>query len=694
MAKRPLTLEDFWSLKLVSEPQVSPDGASVAYVVGGYDETHNTLHSAIWLAALPDGQTRQFTSGETQDMQPAWSPDGKRLAFVSARHESKPQIFVMDVSGGEARRLTTAPDGATSPVWSPDGKRLCYSSGPETDEQQIPQEVDWLKAHADLEKSAPRLRLQRALQTRFDGRGFLDRRSHLFLIAVDEPGAEPRQLTTGNYDDGQAVWSPDGALIAFVANRQKDAEHTFAADIWTVDVESGELKRLTDGSLSASFPAWSPNGQTLAFYADLDMTRHPYYDTQVWIVSRAGGDQRNLTASLDRGWGGIQPDYLFPDPAAPAWAPDGKSLYFTVGDQGSSVIFALSLESGETRRVSNDAVDVARVSCAADGKTLVCLAATATQPYEVCVVPASGGSLRFITETNRALLEEVTLAAPERISFTGPDDWEIEGWLYKPNDAERRRPYPLILHVHGGPNGSWGHSFFFQAQALAGAGYASLYLNPRGSNGYGVQFARAADWGKKDYLDLMAGVDAVLAGGEVDPARLGVTGISYGGYMTNWIVGHTTRFAAAVSVNGISNLTSFYGVSDIGALWFPPKFGDFWASEESWRLYREHSPITYVANIATPLLLLQAENDYRCPIEQGEQMLSALRVRRQTVELIRFPGASHIIAASAAPLHRYFQWKLTLDWFERYLKGEQSKAAEEAAPVGAAVEGTVQAPHE
>ncbi len=670
MAKRALTLEDFWSLKLVSEPQASPDGSSIAYVVGSYDEARNTLRSAIWLASLADGHARQFTSGEAQDSEPAWSPDGKRLAFTSTRHENKPQIFVMDVTGGEARRLTTAPDGATTPVWSPDGTRLCYTSTPETDEQKVPQEVDWLKARGDLEKSAPRLRRQRALQTRLNGRGYFDHRAHLYVIAVDDPAAEAHQLTSSDYDDGQAAWSPDGALIAFAANRQEDAEHSFASDIWTVNVESGELRCLTDGTLSAMLPAWSPDGQTLAFYATLDSSKYPYHNADVWAVSHSGGDQRNLSASLDRGLSALQPDYHWPSPTAPAWSPDGQTIYFTAAVQGSSVIHALSVASGEIRRVSSDAAHIEGLSGTADGQTLVCLAATPTHPYEVCAVPTSGGALRFITETNGALLDAVTLVEPEHITFNGPDDWGIEGWLYKPIDAPR--PYPLVLHIHGGPNGAWGHSFYFQAQALASAGYASLYLNPRGSSGYGVEFARAADWGEKDYLDLMAGVDAALAGGEVDAARLGVTGISYGGFMTNWIVGHTTRFAAAVSVNGLSNFTSFYGVSDIGALWFPPKFGNFWESEESWQLYRKHSPITYAANITTPLLLLQAENDYRCPIEQGEQMLSALRVRRQTVELIRFPGASHLISGTAAPHHRYFQWKLTLDWFERFWKGDEA----------------------
>jgi dipeptidyl aminopeptidase/acylaminoacyl peptidase len=229
-------------------------------------------------------------------------------------------------------------------------------------------------------------------------------------------------------------------------------------------------------------------------------------------------------------------------------------------------------------------------------------------------------------------------------------------------------PYPLILHVHGGPYSAWGNSFYFQAQALAGAGYASLYVNPRGSKGYHLAFTLAADWGEKDFLDLMAGVDAVLAMGEADPRRLGITGISYGGFMTNWALGHTDRFAAGVSVNGVSNMISMCGTSDVGMLWLATQYGRFWESEATWEWYRARSPITYVERISTPLLLLQSENDYRCPIEQGEQLFAALCARQQTTELIRFPNASHAIAGTASPHHRYFQWKLTLDWFETHLK--------------------------
>lgn len=665
--KRALTLEDFWRLKTVNDPRPSPDGRQVAYVVGSFDEAKNQAHSAIWLASLDDGQCRQLTSGESQDMQPRWSPDGQRLAFVSTRHEGKPQLFLIEVAGGEARRLTSVADGATSPLWSPDGKRLCYTSTPETDRQKVPQETAWFEAHGEAEKSAPRLRRQTALLTRFDARGYIERRSQLFVLALDDPQAEPRQLTEGDFDAAQAVWSPDGALIAFVANRSEDANASLASDIWTVEVESGELRCLTNGDLSTVFPAWSPDGETIAFYAEHPLSaRRDYEDPHVWLVSRSGGDQRDRMSHLDRSLAAIQPDYHFGEGAAPIWSPDGKTLYFVSAEHGANVVCALAVETGECQLVSSTSADIAALESVPERQVFVGVAATSEQPYDLFTLPWSGGELQPLVSTNQELLAEVSIAPTERISFAGSDGWEVEGWLVRPLHAEG--PYPLILHVHGGPYSAWGSSFYFQAQALAGAGYASLYVNPRGSKGYGLDFAQAADWGEKDFLDLMAAIDAVLATGQADPQRLGITGISYGGFMTNWALGHTDRFAAAVSVNGVSNLISMYGTSDVGALWLGAQYGRLWKSEEAWAWYRAHSPITYVENFSTPLLLLQSENDYRCPIEQGEQLFAALCARRQTVELIRFPNASHAIAMTASPHHRYFQWKLTLDWFDTYLK--------------------------
>ena len=665
--KRMLTLEDFWHLKTVADPQPSPDGTQVAYVVGSYDEEKNQAHSAVWLASLENGQCRQLTSGESQDMQPRWSPDGSRLAFVSTRHEGKPQLFLIEMSGGEARRLSSVTNGATSPLWSPDGKHLCYTATLDTDRQKVAQETAWFQAHSDVDTNAPRLRRQSTLLTRFDAGGYIERRTHLFLLALDNVQAEPRQLTDGDFDAAQAVWSPDGMLIAFVSNRSTSADASLTSDIWTVSVESSELQCLTSGDLSATFPSWSPNGETIAFFAEHPLNaRSDYEDAHLWRVSRTGGDQCDLMAHLDRSLAAVQPDYLFSTGTPPIWALDGQTIFFVSAEHGANAIFALAVEGGDCWRVSVTDADIGALQSVATRQVFVSVAATATQPYDLFTIPCNGGELQPLVATNHALLDEISIAPTERISFTGPDGWKIEGWLVRPLHAER--PYPLILHVHGGPYSSWGYSFYFQAQALAGAGYASLYINPRGSKGYHLTFTRAADWGEKDFLDLMAGVDAVLAMGEVDPQRIGITGISYGGFMTNWALGHIDRFAAGVSVNGVSNMVSMCGTSDVGTLWLGVQFGRFWESEETWQWYRAHSPITSVEHISTPLLLLQSENDYRCPIEQGEQFFSALCARQQTVELIRFPNASHVIASTASPHHRYLQWKLTLDWFETHLK--------------------------
>lgn len=668
--KRMLTLEDFWRLKTVDDPQPSPDGTQVAYVVGSYDEDKNSASSAIWLASLQDGQCHQLTSGESQDMQPRWSPDSSQLAFASTQHEGKPQLFLIEVAGGEARRLTSVTNGATSPLWSPDGKHLCYTSTQDTDRQKVAQEIAWFKAHSDVDTHVPHLRRQATLLTRFDARGYIESRTHLFLLNLNDMQAEPRQLTEGDFDAAQAAWSPDGTQIAFVANRSSNADASLASDIWTIEVESGNLQCLTDGNLSAASPSWSPDGATLAFFAERPLNaRSSYEDVHLWLVSCTGGDQRDLMAHLDRTLAAVQPDYLFSADTTPLWSSDEQTIYFVSAEHGANAIFALTVETGDCWRVSSTAADVVALQNVAAKQMFVGVAATPTQPYDLFTVPWSGGKLQPLVTTNEALLAEVSIAQTQRISFTGPDGWEIEGWLVRPDHTEH--PYPLILHVHGGPYSAWGYSFYFQAQALAGAGYASLYINSRGSKGYSLAFTQAADWGEKDFLDLIAGVDTVLAMGEADPQRVGITGISYGGFMTNWAVGHIDRFAAAVSVNGVSNMVSMCGTSDVGILWLGTQFGRFWESEETWQWYRVHSPIAYVECISTPLLLLQSENDYRCPIEQGEQLFSALCARQQTVELIRFPNASHVVAGTASPHHRYLQWKLTLDWFETHLKTRQ-----------------------
>lgn len=678
---RTLTLDEYWHLRLVSDARISPDGSSVAYVVAWPDEARNEICSAIWLADLASGRAKQITNGEAQDTSPRWAPDGSRLAFVSTRRDKKQQVYVMEAGGGEARRLTTAEHGAHTPVWSPDGTQICFSSTLPSDRQKVGRETAWFQNHPDADASRS-LRRQTGLWSRMDMRGWYENRTHLFVVSIDEEGAEPRQLTHGDWDASEPAWSPDGDLIAFVTNDVANREFTMLAmDLRTVRVADGEMQTLTDGSLTAGTPSWSPDGQTIAFYGNLHAS--PGYENRhVWTVSRVGGDVRDRVADLDRPCGsGFQGDHAANAPSRPAWSEDGKRLYFTVLDGGTNALHELTLDNGGLRRVSTSEGDIQSVELVPGEDRASCVAASPTHPYDVASVPLSGGEVRFLVDTNASLFDGKKMIAPEHVTFTGPGDVPIDGWLYAPTGE---RPYPLILNVHGGPNGSWGRTFYFQAQALASQGYGSLYLNPRGSGGYGKAFADMADWGLDDFQDLIAGVDLVIERGEADPHRLGVTGISYGGFMTNWTVSHTDRFAAGVSVNGVSNFVTMFGISDITAVWFQQKYGDsfggpFWGDEASWARYRERSPLSHVENVHTPLLLIQAENDYRCPIDQGEQMLTALRVLNRPVELIRFPGCSHSIANTGTPVQRYLQWAVAFDWFDQYVKGTGTRVTEQEA---------------
>lgn len=678
---RHLTLDDFWALKQVLEVQLSPDGRTAAYVVGQRDEQGNKTRSAIWLVDTADGATRQFTSGESNDATPRFSPDGKTLAFVSRRHENKPQVFLMPVEGGEARRLTSREEGAHSPVWSPDGSRLCFTSEVETGAQTVECEKGWFEAHVDADQKLPRMRRQITLFTRFDGRAYLDKRPHLFVLDISS--GEVRQLTDGDYDDQAAAWSPDGSLIAFASNRKEDAEHSRGADVYTVSVENGELRQLTDGSLQAQQPSWSPDGTLLAFYARQEIVPGGYQDTHIWLVRREGGEALDVSAQLDQSVvGNAMSDYMSTASSPPVWSPDGQTIYFTAVDHGDRPVYELSVHDGAIRRISPSRGVMGNIQVNPSGTSLIGIAAAPNRPFDLWSIQLEDGSERQLTRVNAHLLEQVALRDAERISFQGPEGWEIEGWLIAPDEAVER-PYPLILQVHGGPHGAWATTFYFWAQVLAGAGYGTLYVNPRGSIGYGQRFAQAADWGQNDFGDLMAGVDAVIARVEADAERVGVTGGSYGGFMTNWIIGHTDRFAAAVSNNSISNFVSFYGVSDIGSTWFEHSFlehfgGRFWESRAQWEKYIERSPISYVDNIHTPLLLISGEADYRCPIEQAEQLLTALRMLRRTVELVRLPGASH--GVPLAPHQQLIRWQISKDWFDTYVKSGRQAPVEVAVP--------------
>ncbi|HEX5502058.1 MAG TPA: S9 family peptidase [Thermomicrobiales bacterium] len=682
--ERLVTARDLFALKFVGDPHLSPDGERVAFVVTTLDEAADEYRSQVWLAPA-DGAAapRPLTGGEKRDTAPRWAPDGKRLAFLSDR-TGKAQLYVLDLAaGGEARRLTDLKDGAGEPAWSPDGRAVAFAAltgGADDDEDQGKSKEERDRAKANEPKRIERLKY------RFDGRGYFDeRRRHLFVVAVPPPGAppgerpEPRQVTDGDWDDDAPAWSPDGATLAFVADREPDRDRHFGSDLWVVPAKGGRARRLTRGEGNVAGPAWSPDSGTIAYCGDRRDDR-PFSTNRVWTITAWGrGKPVAVTAALDRDVnGGPGTDQTLPGGTArPAWSPDGQTLWFLVGDRGASHLYHVPAAGGEATRVLGGERGIAAFSLDAGGGRVAFVASDGAHPAELFVAGADGADERRLTDLNRPWLEAKAIGVPERLGYTGNEGDEIDGWLLAPTSDRltRRGKYPLVLMIHGGPHGQYGDAFFHEFQVLAARGFGVLYVNPHGSSGRGAAFAKSlrARWGEHDLPDLLAGVDHVLARGHADPDRLGVGGGSYGGFMTNWVIGHSDRFKAAVTMRSISNLLNFFGTSDIFHLANGPEFGG--APWEASAQYLKFSPLMYAANFVTPTLILHSEQDYRCPIEQGEQLYAALQLRGVPTRMVRFPGESHGLSRNGKPGHRIQRLDEIVGWYERYLGCAEEGAA-------------------
>jgi dipeptidyl aminopeptidase/acylaminoacyl peptidase len=663
-ARRALTPEDIFNIKLINDARISPDGSRIVYVETVLDKEKDEYKSSLYMVPSGGEKSRRFTASEAKDSMPRWSPDGSKIAFLSNRSGSN-QIWAIDVAGGEANQITDLPEPVSAFSWSPDGTSIAFVSKADAEKMKEAKEEE-----KKDEKKSDVVRIS-DLRFRADGTpGFLDNKPvHIWTTSID--GGEPKQITAGEFDDSSPSWSPDGSTIVFASNRTDQKHLKKASEIWRVPATGGDPSPVLTGNSSLfSGPVWSPDGRYIAVEGHNNSVAGHAIGADLWIVEPNGSGLKKITEGLDRHIG----DTSAVDTASGAdvpvvWSGDSTSILFQVSDHGNVHVMRASIDGGDVEQVIGGKRRIMSFSVSDDGKTIGFSAGTSTNPCDVYSCAADGSGEKRLTSVNEEFFNTVDVSVPEEIEVESlsDDHAKIHGWIMKPIGFQEGQKYPLVLEIHGGPHAMYGNAYFHEFQLLAAQGYAVVFGNPRGSQGYGSEFSSCTkgEWGFSDMPDVMALVDHAIGLGYVDPERLGVTGGSYGGFMTSWIVGHTDRFKAAVTQRPVTNLYSFYGTSDIGST-----FGDYetggtpWADTEQ---FLRMSPITYVDKVVTPLLFIHSEQDYRCPIEQSEQMFVALKMLGRETELVRFPNESHGLSRMGKPAHRIERLNAILGWFENYL---------------------------
>jgi dipeptidyl aminopeptidase/acylaminoacyl peptidase len=658
--RRRLTAEDLYNLKLVADAAMSPDGNMIAYTVTTVEQEHNDYRSSIYVSRADGSSSRRLTTFSSKDTRPSWSPDGKNIAFLSNRTETS-QIWMIRADGGEAWNVSNLSEGITSYEWSPDGSTFIAvsRSNDATDS----------KTGDDKPEETSDVRHITRIRYKADGEGFLDDKvKHLWVVPVN--GDEPRQLTSSDAHDDSPRWSPNGREIAFVTNRSAGRDWNTVSEIWVVPAEGGDERRLLGGD-TAKFasPSWSPDGTRLAAIGSWHAEAGGAFNDDLWVIPAGGGDASNLTDGFDRSVGdSAMSDVYTPSSTFPIWTKDGSQILFLASDSGSTHIYGVDAGGSDPQRLTHGDQRVSGFSRSNNDESLAFISATATSPGDIYVASMNGDNPSRITSLNEDILAQVAIPEPEEFWVAShADGQQIQGWVIKPVDFNPAKKYPMILQIHGGPHGMYANAFMHEFQLMAARGYVVVYTNPRGSQGYGEAFTRYTHmaWGEKDMPDVMAAVDHILEQGYVDENRMGVTGGSYGGYMTLWVIGHTNRFKAAVTQRCVSNLFSFYGTSDIGWTFGAYEFGGTpWDARE--RLLK-YSPITYVEDMKTPLLIVHSEQDFRCPIEQSEQVFISLKKLGREVEFVRIPDENHNLSRSGKPKHRIERLEHIVGWFDRYL---------------------------
>ncbi|MFN0119799.1 MAG: prolyl oligopeptidase family serine peptidase [Blastocatellia bacterium] len=677
-SRHPITFDDLISLKRVADAQIAPGGASVAYVVNVIDKAANRGRRSVWLVPAAGAAARQLIASDGHNDTPRWSPDEKWIAFLSTR-DGAPQIYIAQADGTGARKVTSVSEGVSEFAWSPDGKHLAFVT-------EVYPECATLACTAAKSAAAESSKVKAVVTDRLLFRHWdsfkRGRRAHLFITPVD--GGEPRDLTPGDYDvppfslgDPAAfAFSPDGREICFARNTDKVEAASTNNDLFLVPVTGGEAKRITGGNPgSDTTPRYSPDGKYIAYRSQ---QRNGYESDRfrLMLYDRAAGSSRELSAGFDR-W---VEDLL--------WLPDSRGLILTGQDYGREALWHAPLNGDKFVRLMREGSSNG-VTISADGTTIAFTRASMTMPAEVFRANADGGNVRQLTTTNAAALGRLDLSMPEDFEYDGAKvstprtrklgkvkmttdidmgggkPARIHGFIIKPPQFDPAKKYPMVLLIHGGPQGAWmdAWSFRWNPQMFAARGYVVVAINPHGSTGYGQAFTEqiTGQWGGAVYEDLMKGVDHVVGKGYVDPGRIGAAGGSYGGYMVNWMLGHTDRFRAYVSHAGIFNSMSMYATEE---LWFQEwEFGgNPWDNPA---LYNKWSPHLHAGNFKTPTLVVHGELDYRVPIGEGLQLFQTLQRRGAPSRLLYFPDEGHWVLK---PQNSELWHKTVLGWFDQWLK--------------------------
>jgi len=652
---RNITIDDYFQIRDVSQPELSPDGQWVAYAVRTRMLKEDKNEQRLWMVSTHGGDPISMTAEGVSSSHPRWSPDGKYLAFLSSRNNGKTQVWLLNRLGGEAIHLTDTPQGVDDFEWSPDSTRLVLIlRDPKPEDLEAAKDKDKDKpAAAPKPKTPPPFVIDR-LQFKRDTVGYLDRRrTHLYVF--DVASKKTTQVTSGDFDDSEPAWSPDGLSLAFSSNRSTpDPDRTYNSDIWIVAASNTDkgahLTQITSNPGPDRSPAWSPDGKWIAFISQTDLKAMIYATHHLAVAPSSGGEAKVLTLAFDRSI------------RRPRFSADGRSIYFIADDDGMQSLCRISVTGGEVARPIGGRLSVDSYALGKDG-AIAAEIGMLDRPNEIYL--SNEKDLTRLTKTNDALFSQLRLAQADYVHFKSKDGTSVAGYLYKPVDYTPGKKVPTLLNPHGGPVGQYSASFYHLAQLYAANGYAALLPNPRGSSGYGQKFCEAifADWGNKDFQDDMAMVDYAIAQGIADPDKLGVGGWSYGGMSTDFIIAQTTRFKGAISGAGIALMTSGYG-HDQYIKDYDSELGRPWENKAVWE---KISPYYRVNSITTPTLFMGGDVDWNVPIIGGEQMYQALKSLGRTTELVVYPGEFH---GFTTPSHLKDRLERYLAWYAHYVKGD------------------------